>query len=108
MAGLFEGFALHSKIESYTIFATPNTGGKHGFLPFIRGFNEKMTQCQQNSSNKKALKNQGFKVIFDGGRSRNRTGVHGFAIRCITTLPSSHRNCHVSHDTPTDDTKNPG
>ncbi|CEG51869.1 hypothetical protein PXNS11_210033 [Stutzerimonas xanthomarina] len=23
-----------------------------------------------------------------GGRCRNRTGVHGFAIRCITTLPT--------------------
>src|SRR5690606_29347490 len=23
----------------------------------------------------------------DGGATRNRTGVHGFAIRCITTLP---------------------
>src|SRR5690606_17896412 len=22
-----------------------------------------------------------------GGRGRNRTGVHGFAIRCMTTLP---------------------
>ncbi len=25
----------------------------------------------------------------DGGWSRNRTGVHGVAVRCITTLPSS-------------------
>jgi hypothetical protein len=24
----------------------------------------------------------------NGGRCRNRTGVHGFAIRCITTLPT--------------------
>ena len=24
----------------------------------------------------------------NGGTSRNRTGVHGFAIRCIATLPS--------------------
>jgi integrase len=26
----------------------------------------------------------------DGGPSRNRTGVHGFAIRCVTTPPSGH------------------
>ena len=25
--------------------------------------------------------------ISTGGATRNRTGVHGFAIRCITTLP---------------------
>lgn len=25
-----------------------------------------------------------------GGWSRNRTGVHGVAVRCMTTLPSSH------------------
>ena len=25
---------------------------------------------------------------FDGGPSRNRTGVHGFAVRCVTTPPS--------------------
>ena len=29
------------------------------------------------------------KCVFEiGGRSRNRTGVHGVAVRCITTLPS--------------------
>ena len=27
----------------------------------------------------------------DGGESRNRTGVDGFAIRCITTLLSRHK-----------------
>ena len=26
----------------------------------------------------------------NGGWSRNRTGVHGVAVRCMTTLPSSH------------------
>ena len=26
----------------------------------------------------------------NGGSGRNRTGVDGFAIRCITTLPPSH------------------
>ena len=25
----------------------------------------------------------------NGGWSRNRTGVHGVAVRCMTTLPSS-------------------
>ena len=29
------------------------------------------------------------KAVFDGGSGRNRTGVDGFAIRCITTLPPS-------------------
>lgn len=28
-----------------------------------------------------------------GGWGRNRTGVHGFAGRCITTLPPSHSLC---------------
>jgi hypothetical protein len=27
----------------------------------------------------------------DGGRGRNRTGVRGFAVRCMTTLPPGHR-----------------
>ena len=27
-------------------------------------------------------------IDFIGGEYRNRTGVHGFAIRCITTLPT--------------------
>ncbi len=36
------------------------------------------------SGNKKPLINQGF--LF-GGLGRNRTGVRGFAIRCMTTLP---------------------
>jgi micrococcal nuclease len=27
-------------------------------------------------------------LIFDGGEYRNRTGVHGFAIRCVTTPPT--------------------
>ena len=26
----------------------------------------------------------------NGGGYQNRTGVHGFAIRCITTLPTRH------------------
>ena len=32
--------------------------------------------------------------LFVGGWSRNRTGVNGFAGRCITTLPSSHIQCN--------------
>ena len=31
---------------------------------------------------------RGLSAFSYGGLSRNRTGVHGFAIRCITTLPS--------------------
>ena len=27
----------------------------------------------------------------NGGSGRNRTGVHGFAGRCMTTLPPSHK-----------------
>ena len=27
----------------------------------------------------------------DGGLGRNRTGVRGFAVRCMTTLPPGHR-----------------
>ncbi len=30
-------------------------------------------------------------IDFIGGEYRNRTGVHGFAIRCITTLPTRRR-----------------
>lgn len=33
-------------------------------------------------------------IDFVGGEYRNRTGVHGFAIRCITTLPTR-RRCGV-------------
>ena len=29
------------------------------------------------------------KLLIYGGSGRNRTGVDGFAIRCITTLPPS-------------------
>jgi hypothetical protein len=29
-----------------------------------------------------------FKAIFAGGPSRNRTGVQGFAVLCVTTPPS--------------------
>jgi hypothetical protein len=29
-----------------------------------------------------------FKSLVIGGRKRNRTAVHGFAVRCIATLPS--------------------
>ena len=28
-----------------------------------------------------------------GGEYRNRTGVHGFAIRCVTTPPTRHPWC---------------
>ncbi len=28
-----------------------------------------------------------YGASYSGGRGRNRTGVHGFAIRCMTTLP---------------------
>ena len=27
-------------------------------------------------------------IVFIGGEYRNRTGVHGFAIRCVTTPPT--------------------
>ena len=27
-------------------------------------------------------------IDFNGGEYRNRTGVHGFAIRCVTTPPT--------------------
>ena len=33
-----------------------------------------------------------FQLNFGGG-GRNRTGVHGFAGRCITTLPLRHLKC---------------
>ena len=36
-------------------------------------------------------------IDFIGGEYRNRTGVHGFAIRCVTTPPTrlSYGACHV-------------
>src|SRR5262249_41170316 len=33
-------------------------------------------------------RNRYFKRIYAGGRKRNRTAVRGFAVLCITTLPS--------------------
>ncbi len=30
-------------------------------------------------------------IDFIGGEYRNRTGVHGFAIRCVTTPPTRRR-----------------
>ncbi len=35
-------------------------------------------------------------IDFIGGEYRNRTGVHGFAIRCVTTPPT--RLCGVNVD----------
>ena len=35
-------------------------------------------------------------IDFIGGEYRNRTGVHGFAIRCVTTPPTRHPWCWVS------------
>ncbi len=38
----------------------------------------------------KALNNQGFNGLSYGGGGRNRTGVDGFASRCITILLLRH------------------
>ena len=35
-------------------------------------------------------------VDFIGGEYRNRTGVHGFAIRCVTTPPTRRLWCEPS------------
>ena len=40
--------------------------------------------CQQ------VTETQGVINLPNGGSGRNRTGVDGFAVRCITTLPPSH------------------
>ena len=41
-----------------------------------------------NGSKKKKPRNSlNYGAFISGGRGRNRTGVHGFAIRCMTTLP---------------------
>ncbi len=34
-------------------------------------------------------------IDFIGGEYRNRTGVHGFAIRCVTTPPTRHPWCEA-------------
>ncbi len=34
-------------------------------------------------------------IDFIGGEYRNRTGVHGFAIRCVTTPPTRHPWCDL-------------
>ena len=34
----------------------------------------------------------------NGGQGRNRTGVRGFAVRCMTTLPPGHCLVHRDHD----------
>lgn len=33
----------------------------------------------------------------DGGPGRNRTGVHGFAVRCVTTPPPGHPGVDANH-----------
>ena len=38
-----------------------------------------------------------IKIAMYGGWSRNRTGVNGFAGRCITTLPSSQNICSTKY-----------
>ena len=42
---------------------------------------------------RKPLYLQRFSTLLSGGSGRNRTGVHGVAVRCITTLPPSLKNC---------------
>ncbi len=44
---------------------------------------------------KQALENQKSGKVLNksGGEYRNRTGVHGFAIRCVTTPPTRLRVC---------------
>ena len=37
-------------------------------------------------------------IDFIGGEYRNRTGVHGFAIRCVTTPPTRHPWCEVGNN----------
>ena len=32
--------------------------------------------------------NEAKSLVLNGGEYRNRTGVHGFAIRCVTTPPT--------------------
>ncbi len=34
-------------------------------------------------------------IDFIGGEYRNRTGVHGFAIRCVTTPPTRRQRVRV-------------
>lgn len=44
--------------------------------------------CRQRRCKKEGARRR----LEDGGRGRNRTGVRGFAIRCITTLLLGHRD----------------
>src|SRR5687768_96960 len=44
--------------------------------------NRRLIQCTLGG------RSSGPESLKDGGRKRNRTAVHGFAVRCIATLPS--------------------
>src|SRR5690606_13280912 len=57
-------------------------------------------ECAHAGRTKKSPHKAGFLLLFNGGATRNRTGVHGFAGRCITTLPSRHDQLVVDPSLP--------
>src|SRR5690349_23977327 len=52
--------------------------------------------CRVEARQTKRPAEAGLRGLRNGGQGRNRTGVHGFAGRCMTTLPPGHRarNAH--------------
>jgi hypothetical protein len=47
----------------------------------------------ENSPDNVDWRDCGFGIGIDGGATRSRTGLDGFAIRCITALLSRHSRC---------------
>ena|SRR5690554_557674 len=52
----------------------------------LNGINAKYNRHKKSA---KSASSYYFIVFLNGGWGRNRTGVHGVAVRCITTLPPS-------------------
>jgi hypothetical protein len=59
-------------------------------MAVIRGFLQICKVAAETLGKEKALINQGFNCLTYGGGGRNRTGVDGFASRCITILLLRH------------------
>src|SRR5262245_41905765 len=56
-------------------------------LPVVIGNRWETTRTNCNTRDMKNCAEVAEVVDFVGGHGRNRTGVHGFAVRCVTTPP---------------------
>ena len=76
---------------------TPHPGAGHAAVPHIlwtfgncggaRGRSRTGTALRPGDFKSPAATNYATRAVITGGGGRNRTGVHGFAGRCMTTLP---------------------